>query len=92
MKEALKFWDNYPEFYTEGHGPHSRPMMLYLIAKREYYLGRPIMTDVVFDAFEVAIRSRYPECPALLVVGVPSNEDISSVANWAYEERKREKA
>ena len=64
-----KYWEEYPEFCSSTGVPHSRPMMLYLIAKKEYYAGKPIMSDQTFDNFENAIKENFPDCPALETVG-----------------------
>jgi hypothetical protein len=90
-KSNYKYWDNYPEFYAEGHGPHSRPLGLYILAKKEYYRGTPIMSDATFDAFEIAIRNKYPDCPLLNIVGAPTAKDVDDLFDWCAKKREEER-
>lgn len=88
-KSKFKFalWDDFPSFHTD-RSPHSRPMYLYLHAKREYYKGDPIMSDETFDSFEADIKKIFPDCPALKVVGEPQSQDYKDLMNWCCDKRE----
>jgi hypothetical protein len=43
---------------------------IYMVYKQLYYLGKPIVTDEQFDAYEVMLKEYWPDNPALECVGL----------------------
>ena len=82
-----KYWTTYPKFFGTKGEPHSRPLLLYLLAKKQYYTGSPIMSDGTFDTFELAIKKRFHECPILTVVGEPQEKDVRNLGKWCSQKR-----
>jgi len=42
----------------------------YMCYKQWYYLGKPIVSDQVFDSFEEKLKKYWPDNPVLEVVGL----------------------
>lgn len=48
---------------------------LYLKAKKEYYAGTPIMTDLEFDTLEDQLREKYPNWKPLIATGYKGKKE-----------------
>lgn len=90
MKTYRKHWPQSKEdLYLEGHGPYTRPALLFLKANIDYRKGKPIMSDQEYDNLESWYKELYPEWPGLQIVGMPTKEQFKEALDWIRSSRSK---